>query len=216
MEYDKYWRNFEKVNKILFIAAILDPRAKLEVLEFWFTGFLGHERAFELITRLRRMIEKMYKQYSKSNVSSSVDETQSNTTSYDDADIYSMYRHYQASKGVVESKSELDRYFMGSLEGLTPNFDILMWWKMNSINFLILANIARDVLAIPISTVASESAFSVGGRVLDSFRSSLAPTTVEALICTQNQLMAPSINYDSQDVMEDDESYKLETGKIYI
>jgi hypothetical protein len=48
--------------------------------------------------------------------------------------------------------------------------------------------LARDVLAIPISTVASESAFSTGGRILDDFRSSLTPFMIEALICTQDWL----------------------------
>jgi hypothetical protein len=48
--------------------------------------------------------------------------------------------------------------------------------------------LARDVLAIPISTVASESAFSTGGRVLDDFRTSLTPFMVEAIICTQDWL----------------------------
>ena len=37
-----------------------------------------------------------------------------------------------------------------------------------------------------VSTVASESAFSTRGRVLDAFRSSLLSTTVQALICTQD------------------------------
>ncbi|KAF7812638.1 zinc finger BED domain-containing protein RICESLEEPER 2-like [Senna tora] len=36
--------------------------------------------------------------------------------------------------------------------------------------------------------VSLESAFSTGGRVLDPFRSSLNPTTVEALVCAQNCL----------------------------
>ncbi|KAL6646687.1 hypothetical protein ACP70R_015764 [Stipagrostis hirtigluma subsp. patula] len=45
---------------------------------------------------------------------------------------------------------------------------------------------ASDVLAIPVSEVASESPFSTGGRILDDFRSSLTPFTVQALICAQD------------------------------
>ncbi|KAL4349639.1 hypothetical protein AHAS_Ahas10G0062100 [Arachis hypogaea] len=47
---------------------------------------------------------------------------------------------------------------------------------------------APEVLAIPISTVASESAFSTGGRVLDPYCSSLIPRMVEALVCTGDWL----------------------------
>jgi hypothetical protein len=46
--------------------------------------------------------------------------------------------------------------------------------------------LARDVLAMPISTVVSECAFSTGERILDPFRSTLSSLTVEALVCTQN------------------------------
>ncbi|KAF2310785.1 hypothetical protein GH714_017196 [Hevea brasiliensis] len=46
----------------------------------------------------------------------------------------------------------------------------------------------RDILAVPASTVASESAFSTSGRVLDAFRSSLTPKIVEDLICAQDWL----------------------------
>ncbi|KAL6959552.1 hypothetical protein U1Q18_052498 [Sarracenia purpurea var. burkii] len=55
-----------------------------------------------------------------------------------------------------------------------------------------MSRLARDVLAIPVSTVASESAFSTGGRVIDPFRSNLSPNMVEALICTQNWLRCQS------------------------
>ncbi|KAH0996846.1 hypothetical protein GBA52_020710 [Prunus armeniaca] len=46
----------------------------------------------------------------------------------------------------------------------------------------------KDVFAVPVSTVASESAFSTGGRIIDHFRSSLTPKMVEALTCGQNWL----------------------------
>ena len=52
---------------------------------------------------------------------------------------------------------------------------------------------ARDILTIPLSTVASESAFSVGGRVLDAFRSSLKPDIVEGVICLRDWLFGQGI-----------------------
>ena len=59
---------------------------------------------------------------------------------------------------------------------------------MNSSRYRVISQIAYDVLAIHVSTNAFESAFSMGGRVLDSFCSLLSPNTVETLICTQNWL----------------------------
>ena len=45
-----------------------------------------------------------------------------------------------------------------------------------------------DVLGSPMSTASSEQAFSTSGQVLDSFRSSLDPKSVQALICAQSWL----------------------------
>jgi len=43
--------------------------------------------------------------------------------------------------------------------------------------------LARDILAIPISIVASESSFSNGGRILTPHRSRLLSDTMKALMC---------------------------------
>ncbi|KAK3229912.1 hypothetical protein Dsin_001793 [Dipteronia sinensis] len=82
--------------------------------------------------------------------------------------------------------SELETYLEQEEISGSEEFDILLWWKMQKGRHPILSKIARDVLAIPVSTVASESAFSTGGRTLSSHRSRLHPHTVEALMCTQN------------------------------
>ena len=53
-----------------------------------------------------------------------------------------------------------------------------------------LSKLARDVLVVPVSTIASESAFGTGGHILDPFRSSLSPLMVQNLVCAQDWLQA--------------------------
>jgi hypothetical protein len=60
---------------------------------------------------------------------------------------------------------------------------------------------ARTALMIPATSVASESAFLASGQVLDDFRMSLNPDTLEALICTQDWLNAD--NTDGDDKYDD-------------
>jgi len=54
--------------------------------------------------------------------------------------------------------------------------------------FPTLRKIARDIFAIPVTTVASESAFSTSGRVLSEHRSRLTTKMIEALMCSQDWL----------------------------
>ena len=53
-----------------------------------------------------------------------------------------------------------------------------------------MAELATDILAILVSIVASESAFSAKGRFLSLHRSKLLPDTLEALMCAQNWIWA--------------------------
>ncbi|CAA7047615.1 unnamed protein product [Microthlaspi erraticum] len=67
-------------------------------------------------------------------------------------------------------------------------YDILSWWMRNSAKFPILSLVARDVLAMQVSSVASESAFSTSGRMLDPHRSCLTHYMIEVLMCTEQWL----------------------------
>ncbi|KAL0419214.1 UNVERIFIED_CONTAM: putative AC transposase [Sesamum radiatum] len=79
---------------------------------------------------------------------------------------------------------ELDMYLEESLLPRARDFDILNWWKTNGVKFPTLQKMARDILAILVSTVASESAFSSSGMLINPHRNRLHHTTVEALMCS--------------------------------
>ncbi|CAL9005115.1 unnamed protein product [Prunus brigantina] len=55
---------------------------------------------------------------------------------------------------------------------------------------------AHDLLTIPTSTIASESRFSAGGRVVSEKRASLSLSTIEALICLKDWAIADSRKQD--------------------
>ncbi|OMO69969.1 putative Zinc finger, BED-type [Corchorus olitorius] len=105
-----------------------------------------------------------------------------------DESAMDMFWKHEMEFGKEENRSELDVYLKEDLEKEGGDFDVLDWWKMNSPRFFILSCVARDVLVVPVSSVASESAFSTDGRVLDVYRSCLIPKFVQALVCGQDWL----------------------------
>ena len=93
---------------------------------------------------------------------------------------------------------KLDRYLDDKSAEEDDTVDILQWWKLNLTKYHILSHMSRDILAIPMSTVASESVFSIRGNVLDPHRSSLKAVTVEALVCVQDWFSYnPTSDHDS-------------------
>lgn len=87
---------------------------------------------------------------------------------------------------VQPQKSELDNYLKERChicEGNAVPFDALEWWKVNNLKYHVLSAMARDILAIPITIMASEATFSAGSRVIDTYRASLSPETVQVLLC---------------------------------
>jgi hypothetical protein len=111
------------------------------------------------------------------------------------------------------TKSELDKYLAEETEDTEMKIDLLVWWKASEQRFPILSRLARDVLAIPISSIASESAFSTSGRILDDFGSSLTPFMLEALVCTQDWLRW-SVPVDIKENIE--ELTMMEQGKTFL
>ncbi|XBJ13624.1 hypothetical protein VPH35_005770 [Triticum aestivum] len=66
------------------------------------------------------------------------------------------------------------------------DFNLLQWWQEHKLTFPVLSILARDVLSVPVSTVSSESAFSLAGRIIEERRTSLAPDMVRTLMSVKD------------------------------
>ena len=114
-------------------------------------------------------------------------------------DMENLFDEIVKETGIHKSSNELDLYLNEAVE--TPHllkgieYDVLDWWKLNSGKFPVLSLIAKDIFAMQVLSVASESAFSTSGRVLDPFRSCLTHYMIEVLMCTKQWLKSEiSIN----------------------
>ncbi|KAJ1694821.1 hypothetical protein LUZ63_011519 [Rhynchospora breviuscula] len=170
--FDSYWREF---STILSVAVVLDPRYKLDLVDYAFEKIQKEEKEF-YVNLVRQSLYGIFNEY-KANLASS-------SKSKD-------------KERKPEGKSELDRYLEEPKSDWDKPLEVLEWWKENQPRFPELAKMARDILAIPICPADPESAFSIGGKVLDQYRGSLKPDELEALICTKDWLF-PSEGSDGK------------------
>ena len=66
------------------------------------------------------------------------------------------------------------------------DFNIISWWREHKLTYPILSILVRDIMSVPVSTIFSESCFSLTGRVIKERRRRLLPQTVEMLTCVQD------------------------------
>ncbi|KAF5451908.1 hypothetical protein F2P56_026964 [Juglans regia] len=175
-KFEKYWSEF---NVLLAIAVILDPRYKLHFVDFSYTKLYG-ECSIEYMN-VRSKMSSLFMEYG----SSSAPTTTCSTTTSESTE-FDTFRPDELS-GYMR-KSQLDLYLDEPRAERNAKIDILSFWKGNEFRYPDLARMARDILSVPVSTVASESTFSVGGRIIDQFRSALKADIVEALVCTRDWL----------------------------
>ena len=233
-KYEKYFDSYHELNPLIVIGLVLDPRFKLRHVTQLFRKKLSEIEAQLKTEEIKNILRALYDEYvpnveggkymkKSENLHSQPSSTSSNVVLTED-DLIDEWMHFVEDSDEKVVGDEVDSYLLDPLvqitkEESTKHFNILLWWKVNGNKYPILAAIAKDILAIQVSTVASESAFSTGGRVISDFRSSLTPKSVEALICMQNWLRGDNIITLEDDAPSIDhiEFYEsIESGKYII
>ncbi|EOA22265.1 hypothetical protein CARUB_v10002853mg [Capsella rubella] len=211
-KFSKYWEGIKNINKMLIVASVFDPRQKMQFATMCFEKLYGKDSkdAKDMCTSVLNLMKDMLVEYTYYNKGSSTQSSQSNPSSSTAQDQFifdslssdiaedvvpefermdDAYSDLVSSKGGGEMKDELDIYLKYETE--TPKtlpgseWDVLSWWRLNSQKFPILSKIAKDFLAMQVSSVASEEAFNNSGRILSAYRSCLSHYIVEVLICTK-------------------------------
>ncbi|GJY76854.1 zinc finger BED domain-containing protein RICESLEEPER 2-like protein [Tanacetum coccineum] len=190
-KFDKYWETYTMV---LSFGAILDPRYKLNIVEFYLSE-LGMEGPL-LIEKVQSVEDGLRKLYSAYEVQPNVmrDSTKGPSSNVEE--------------GRLCDDAEDD---LAGFETFQSQYKKLEVSRVGIV--------ARDILSIPITTVASESTFSIGGRIISKYRSSLSSENAEALLCTRDWLfdLKDEDEVDKKELIDEDiEKLVKSSSKVII
>ncbi|KNA20152.1 hypothetical protein SOVF_055050 [Spinacia oleracea] len=201
IKFDKYWSEY---NLYLSCAAILDPRYKVKFVEYCFSKLFGNDEALRRLNLVLATMNSLFMDYKLQYASSSPTiVSPSPATTLGSKNYFDDYDHFVGTSSRSQvGKSQLEMYLDDDALDLNSELDVLEFWHQSSVRYPVVSKMARDLLTIPVSTVASESAFSFGGKTVSASRSSLKSKTIQALICLQD--------WHRGDSVEDQEQFDLE------
>ncbi|KAL0490780.1 AC transposase, partial [Acrasis kona] len=146
--FEKYYDGMD-ANDTYFIAASLDPRFKMSLIE----QVCHEDDVNDIKSHLKNKLKKMYPQESDQAV---------NTT-----EPKGLLSKMLANRQKASFKtSDVDRYFDSNYLDLPEECNILQWWRDHQTEYPVMARVARDYLAIPCASVSVERCFSSGRDVL--------------------------------------------------
>jgi hypothetical protein len=187
----KYWTD---IHGLMAVATVLDPRRKMKFLYAMYTQIYGPEGMVREVQKVKDLLIDLVKEYENSAEGFGATDgngaggSSSKALNEGDAEVDEIFDKYMASEPALPTTkvcTELDMYLEEDMLPRTLELDVIEWWKVGGFKYTALRKVARDILAIPVTTVASESVFSTSGRIISPNRSRLAPNMVEALMCMQ-------------------------------
>ncbi|KAJ9542380.1 hypothetical protein OSB04_028886 [Centaurea solstitialis] len=167
-KFDKYWG---ECHLVMAIASVLDPRFKMKLVEFSFP--IIYENSENHVEEVKNALYLMYSEYLEMH-DTLVREAANNGSGHGGNVVSGRSEGTSLGSGweafgefiknvdlEIPKKSELDLYLEEGVyreqgQGGIGSFSALEWWNVHRLKYRVLSMMAMDVLAIPISTVASE------------------------------------------------------------
>ncbi|ESQ48199.1 hypothetical protein EUTSA_v10020445mg [Eutrema salsugineum] len=193
--FDKYWNDMFLV---LATASVLDPRFKMNYIEFYCSKKIDNDEGSKAETVLD-CLRNLYARYAANEICQkpicpaatigSKEEDDDEEGEEEDYDDEEGEREAEKEKEEKEfQESELDSYLKEPVMEWNKGFKALEWWKEESQKYPILSRVARDILSIPISRATSYDAYVSDRREPSELVLSEEPKMANALMCGRSWL----------------------------
>ena len=166
---------------LIWISLFLDPRFKLSIVDGVITE-LGHYLGRDYtsyLTDFKHKLDMLFSLY-ENRYNGSRSGSGSGTSRRGDQDLdvappqgsskWAYVGRGSSSSSYIHRPNEMTRYLQVDLTFMTMkeqlDMNILQWWNHQENRFPIISQIARDILSVPVSTIASESTFSTSGQII--------------------------------------------------
>ena len=146
MKYEKYWGNIEKMNLLLFVAVVLDPRYKMKYIVYWFNKWYAKPKTESMVKKVGGAIDRLHAHYAIEFETASSSTSVSASGSCVTSDIASSsmssasnthdpwkstveeFQHHLAQEDNGECKIEVNQYLLEASEPpYALGFDNLGW-----------------------------------------------------------------------------------------
>jgi len=176
------------------LASVMDPRYRLDYVHAVVDDICNNtnqvDKINEINENIKNRLQKVFKEYESIYGTNSASSSRTSTNP-----LWSRLQSNKEKYIRTTTSNELELYLDSTIVFTNEDLeklDVLEWWSQNASRYPIVSRIAKDLLTIPASTVASESAFSAGKRVITDRRSRLSDESVEASVCLKDW-------YDAED-----------------
>lgn len=232
---EKFLKYFHPIPLSYAIGAILDPNIRLKMFHLFVDHYydnlqienpdLKNYDRKKYQEYVQTYMYNMYNKYQKRHAIGKITNTQNASAPRSSVKIRSKHNHlrmalqqeFASSSTPSQDLNELTQYLTTNFEldqydDDSNPFDILKWWSSKESTFPVLSKMAKEILAIPMSTIASESAFSMAKLQYTHKRSRLTSSAVEVCVAIKDWTAAEQRMQDQEalvEVQEDKDAFEF-------